>query len=357
MKNILIVNEVCSDNIGDHAINEGIRKALHELSRCSVSVGFDAEKKHVKPKSLQEKNKSGLISRIRHYILWKNQPVKYFRWYINNIRRIKKTLSGDYERIIIGGGQLVQSGGTFPIAMYLWVRIAKKNNIPVYIVGVGCAEKFSTLDIWLYKKAFAKSHAIFVREKKSIEKLEVFFAVKSNYIPDLAYALYEAKGSQDFAKKNHVIVGATAFYVHKKNITETGCVKEESFERYVQYWEEIIDREVQAGNLVILVSTTVEDAELNKYLYHRVDYINKDSCIELVEMVPELSVYLDYLKRAKRVYSGRMHSLILGHLNHCELAPALLSKKIEYYMQEYSVLDALVLQKKVNETIAMDILK
>ncbi|WP_146158902.1 polysaccharide pyruvyl transferase family protein, partial [Serratia sp. Nf2] len=296
MKNILIVNEVCSDNIGDHAINEGVRKTLHELSRCSVSVGFDAEKKHVNPKPLQEKNKSGLISRVRHYFLWRNQPVKYFRWYINNIRRIKKTLSDNYERVIIGGGQLVQSGGTFPIAMYLWVRIAEKNNIPVYIVGVGCAEKFSKLDIWLYKKAFAKSHAIFVREKKSIEKLEVFFAVKPNYIPDLAYALYEVKSSQDLAQKNYVIVGATAFYVHKKNITETGCAKEESFERYVKYWEGIIDKEVQAGNRVVLVSTTVEDAELNKYLYHHVDYNNKNSCIELVETVPELSVYLDYLK-------------------------------------------------------------
>lgn len=45
MKKLIIVNEVCSDNIGDHAINLGVLKILDEYNFKGISYGFDAEKK------------------------------------------------------------------------------------------------------------------------------------------------------------------------------------------------------------------------------------------------------------------------------------------------------------------------
>ena len=356
MEKILIINEVCSDNIGDHAINEGITKVISEAGKFAVSVGFDAEKKHVKPRPIQKNTKLSFVKKVRHYLLWKNQFVKYSRWYINNIKRIRKTLSEEYSSMIVGGGQLIQSGGTFPVAMYIWSREAKKKNVPMYIVGVGCAEKFTNLDKFLYKKAFSYSEGFYVRERKSIEKIEDFFSVKPGYIPDLAYALYDDASLASLDKKSYSIVGATAYYVHKKNIDETGAGEGESFENYISYWEDIIKKEIQGGNRVMLVSTTVEDADLNKYIYNNIVCNENKDYIILVEDVPNLSAYLEYLKGANRVYSGRMHSLILGHVNHCQLSPVVLSKKIEYYMQEYSTLSAIDLKTKVFETVQAKLL-
>lgn len=357
MQKILIVNEVCSDNIGDHAINEGIRKVVSDAGYIAESIGFDAGKKNVKSQPVKKNTKVSFIRRVRHYIFWKNQFVKYTRWYINNIKRIRNVFVDNYGAMIVGGGQLIQSGGTFPIAMYIWSREAKKNKIPFYIVGVGCAEKFTKIDKWLYKKAFSYSSGFFVREKKSIEKIESFFSVKPGYIPDLAYALYDEHSTIEIKKKNISIIGATAYYVHKKNIDEINAVDEGDFESYVSYWINIIEKEIQTGNVVQLVSTTVEDADLNKFIYDKIICDENKNYINLIENVPSLNEYLNHLKDAKVVYSGRMHTLILGHINNCQLSPAILSKKIEYYMHEYSSLSAMDLKRKVYETVQVNLLQ
>lgn len=56
MQKILIVNEVCSDNIGDHAINEGIRKVVSDAGYIAESIGFDAGKKKCQIPACEKKH-------------------------------------------------------------------------------------------------------------------------------------------------------------------------------------------------------------------------------------------------------------------------------------------------------------
>jgi exopolysaccharide biosynthesis predicted pyruvyltransferase EpsI len=58
MKKLIVVNEVCSDNIGDHAINLGVLKILNEYNMQGISYGFDAEKKNVEFTSGNKKKES-----------------------------------------------------------------------------------------------------------------------------------------------------------------------------------------------------------------------------------------------------------------------------------------------------------
>ncbi|VTQ53639.1 Exopolysaccharide biosynthesis protein [Campylobacter jejuni] len=341
MKNILIVNESCSDNIGDHAINFGAKKLVEQCGFIAVNYGFDADKKNERPVIIKNETRiSSVKGKIRKVLISNNQILKYFVWAIRNVSRIKRITNGSFHAVIIGGGQLVQTGGTFPIAMYLWIFFCSYRNIPVYILGVGCAERFSAIDKWLFRKSFARTKGIYVRDNASVEKLKLFFNVKANYIPDLAYALYD--GSKNH-KENITVIGATAYYVYLKNLKEIAQPITTTLDDYIQLWVNKVIAEVEGGNKVLLASTTIQDAVLNKLVFEQV--LSKkyngigNNEVEILFDVPTTFEYIEILKKSKKISSGRMHSLILGHISGCELEPYNINKKIELYMDEYSTKD------------------
>ncbi|WP_265326105.1 polysaccharide pyruvyl transferase family protein [Klebsiella pneumoniae] len=86
---------------------------------------------------------------------------------------------------------MIQSGGTFAIAMYTWTLFSKLRNVDIYIIGVGCAEHFDRIDRFLFKRSLSRAKDILVREKSSISKIKDFFDCDVRYIPDLAYALFK----------------------------------------------------------------------------------------------------------------------------------------------------------------------
>ncbi|MCS3409376.1 polysaccharide pyruvyl transferase family protein [Serratia sp. AKBS12] len=351
MKTIITINEVCSDNIGDHAINEGLKKLITASGYSVESYGFDAEKKIAVPKVTNEKLTAKVFLRkAKNLFLNRIQFLKYARWYLHNKKRIESTSCRDAEIMMIGGGQLIQSGGTFPIAMYTWAKYAKKNNKKYVILGVGCAEKFSWLDSVLYKYALKHANGVYVREKRSIDKLKRFFDFTPSYIPDLAFSLYE---KESYPEKGSVIIGATAYYVYSKNVKETGQSEFKTQQEYIEDWRQVVEDEIKkAGKKVVLASTTVEDAELNKLIYKEVLKNNSEENIELCEKVPALNIYLDYLRVSSKVYSGRMHSLILGKILGNDLEPWLISKKIEYFMDEYGNRHVEEINKELKDVFA-----
>ncbi|WP_346827610.1 polysaccharide pyruvyl transferase family protein [Serratia inhibens] len=334
MKTVLIINEICSDNIGDHAINEGLTELVNKTGFAAKSYGFDAEKKTAIPNVKNEKlTPKVFLRKAKNFLFNRVQILKYLRWYLQNQKRIKSATQSDAALMMIGGGQLIQSGGTFPIAMYTWAKYSKMAKKPYVILGVGCAEKFTYLDKLLYKYALGHADGVYVREKRSINKLKNFFNITPDYIPDLAFALY---GKKEAVNKSSVIIGATAYYVYLKNVKELQQTNFKSQEEYVSDWREVVEKEIASSeNKIVLVSTTVEDAELNKLIYREVMHKNPGANVELCEAVPALPVYLDYLNASHKVYSGRMHSLILGKILANDLEPWLISKKIEYFMDEY----------------------
>ncbi|HDT0788465.1 TPA: polysaccharide pyruvyl transferase family protein [Klebsiella aerogenes] len=337
-KKVLIINENCSDNIGDHAINEGVKKLVLDNGFEPISVGFDAEFKKVTPKKINvDINWRAKVRELKYRYISSNPVIKYTRWILNNNKRMSQLNFNDFEFVIIGGGQLIQSGGTFPIALYQWVKKIKKHRIPVYVLGVGCAEKFSYLDRFLIKIALSDTAAVYVREQQSIKKVNDFFDIKASYIPDLAYCLYPAKlNHKKIISEKYVMVGSTSYYVYTKNMKELGDENYKTLSDYISMWQDIIENEIISGEKVILLSTTKDDAFLNEYIYHSERIKPYSDSILLVKDIPDLDEYLNHMSNIKKIYSGRMHSLILGHIFNCELKAVRLNKKIDYYMDEYS---------------------
>ncbi|MDM6717868.1 polysaccharide pyruvyl transferase family protein, partial [Klebsiella michiganensis] len=319
MKKVLAINECCSDNIGDHAINYGLQRLIKANAYEAQSVGFDAGIKHEKPQKIAtDYVHLSFRARFKKKYLSGRQSLKYSLWLIKNLLRVRSTVKTEHQAAIIGGGQLIQSGGTFPIAMFVWTYYCKKKKLPIYIAGVGCAEKFSKLDIWLYKASFKRATKIYVRDVSSRDKLKNIFTTESELIPDLAYALYE-EGAFDADKKERTLIGCTSYYVYEKNIKELSRNDGLTNSEYISKWQNIVLTELNNGKEIILASTTVQDAVLNKLVYKKLAELGYSSNIELIENIPSTYEYLALLTNVSKVISGRMHSLILGHISGCKI--------------------------------------
>lgn len=335
MSRFLIINESCSDNIGDHAINYGLQKLISNNDESFLSVGFDAKEKNEKGKEIVSKHGvKFLLKKIKKYISKKNQWAKYLLWIFKNLNRVRVAAKKEkYKGAFIGGGQLIQSGGTFPIAMFLWTYFLSKNNINIILIGVGCAEKFSKLDCYLYKKAFQRIHKIYARDNHSIQNIRNFFEVESEFIPDLAYALYQ---NYDKTVSNITIVGVTAYYVYLKSADELRNIKYLSVDEYVADWLDKVIYEIERGKHICFASTTVQDCVLSNHVYEILCKKGYQKSISIIRGVPDLNEYINILRNANEIISGRMHSLILGHLSKCEIQSTGVNTKVQHYMSEYS---------------------
>ncbi|STU92577.1 Uncharacterised protein [Klebsiella pneumoniae subsp. ozaenae] len=70
-------------------------------------------------------------------------------------------------------------------------------------------------------------------------------------------------------KDNLAIIGCTAYYVYMKNINELGLKDIMTFEQYINAWISIILEECNEHR-VLLLSTTVEDAEFSRIVYNQI---------------------------------------------------------------------------------------
>lgn len=330
----LLVNENGSDNIGDHAINDGLRSLLNGKGYSYHSVPFATRK----ISKVDSRHEISLFSRLKRIVL-SVKPLFHLLWLLRNKASIKSGLSGEYSGVIIGGGQLVLSGFSFPIAMYAWVKYAKENNLPVYVVGIGCGEDFLLSEINLYKKAFKKCDKIFVRNKASIVRLKEKFGVESMFCPDLAFGLEPLahEGRLDGVDKlSGIVVGMTDHSVYKRYKHEVSGISYTNYDVYLNEWcNRLIKLLKDSDEPVYLASTTYKDAECNRDL-HRLLIERINNRVVLIDGVKNLTDYRKTLSGARLVFSGRMHSLILGKVEGCEIEPWIISGKIAGYLDTYN---------------------
>lgn len=195
MKNFLVINEGCSDNIGDQIINSSMSYLLKE----SNATFLDFTKSASAPTKIQTNFKKNYKSKLKRE-LRRLIPIK-IRWILENITRVKDAANKKYDVVIIGGGQLIISNATFPISMFLWIFYLKLYKQKVIIFGVGSGEKFSLINKYLYKKSLQKVDGIYIRDKKSQEILNNTYKVKTRFVYDVAFMYDKILISDNYKKK------------------------------------------------------------------------------------------------------------------------------------------------------------
>jgi polysaccharide pyruvyl transferase WcaK-like protein len=357
VKKVLIVNEGLSNNLGDQAIRVALEEALGERG-YDVSFGFYSNPKLQSVSEAIESDSSGKsrFARLKRFpLLVKfNTYLNIFRWYFRNRKHIADIVQNEqYNVIIIGGGQLINSApqrpfNIFALAIFLWTSLAKKySKARLCILGVGVAGEFHKLEKFFYRRALKKCDKILVRDNFSAQSLKSNFSIVSEVYPDLAF--YLAGKSKISSGRKFIGLGIYNYAEYKTKFES----RDVAYEAYYKTWEDLVIPYFQEGLDVKLFATTkgdhAETVRFQGYLQSK-GYANV--VVADISSLTDLDKFLD---DCKVVISGRMHALILS-LNHlCSVHPFLVNKKLEVFAREYleGAVDVLALKRGVEDSLSI----
>ena len=320
MKNVLIVNQGLSSNIGDKAIMNSL-KQYFESKQFDVSVmGFTQFVETAVDEDGWQTYKQTRRIDLPNILKWN---IKGKKRLLSELKKIDRC----YDYVVIGGGQLIKTDCYFPYAMIEWAKKASVCSNAKYLIGVGADNSFTIPEISNYKCALKMFDGIVVRDINSKNVLHKIFDVDSDDMPDVAFLLrYYFSGRRP--KSNASIVmpydyNTYKYHFHNKKNRET----------YTRMWIDIIKAELEKNRDVKLMYTTIEDKQECYFIFDQMKYIDKDR-IEIVS-ASSLSDFIQKMSEAIEIYAGRMHALILGMIAGSKVNPIIVSNKIANFEKEY----------------------
>lgn len=328
---ILLINRGWSDNLGDQAIKYTLEELLKSYN---YEVDFSDFTQYKKNQDLNYKNKSKEIScrekKMFRKVISCIIPVSTLRrisWIVKNYK-IFKACFKEYDLVVIGGGQLLNSNYVFPLAMFLWVNLFELfNDSKIIIFGVGAVRNYNRFDKFLYSNALKKVDKIYMRDYESIKILSEVFNQNASYVPDVAFCINKLKSEEIVNKRNEVLIGLTDYNRYKKYYNDKGR------DEYYLEWEKIILHYVDKKYNVKFFYTTVGD--LTEAINMQKTILNKyKTYIDIIE-VNNLDELINAISHAAVVVSPRMHALIIAYVYGCDVIPFIMSDKIKVFKEQY----------------------
>jgi len=328
-KKILTINEMLSDNIGDQAIADAMRKF------CQVDQGIqvDSEDFSFKKVPCQDKSNNSLKKNNRTWKAYFPNIFKRAFFLFKNVKNAKLIASLKYDLAIIGGGQLILGKGTFPYSLFLYTYFLKRQGTKIKIVSAGVGESFTALEKYLIRKSLNSVDSIYLRDERSIENLKKEFNQESQFLPDIAYFLLLVPKVDDVNSNcTRSLICPVEYSVYKRYSMEMNNA-ELSYEQYKDLWVNLIRERLQVFDEICISATTIKDFEFSCELKELFNYqeqkkITFRSCQSHQE-------FISLAKESAEVQSGRMHALILCHNLGLKILPFEISKKLQAYKQEY----------------------
>jgi polysaccharide pyruvyl transferase WcaK-like protein len=325
--NILVVSEGGEANLGDTAILYSIINLLKDkditVDCWNYSKVYTIINKQLLTKKIKSGNHKNIKSSFEVLNLLKKLIPNKVKWYLKNFKKFDNIKN--CHSAIIGGGQLI-NGGNFTYSLYYWSEYFQKNNIPYYIMHVGCGSNISKNDFIDIKWAFEKSSGVYVRDKDSQEKVKLLGYDSCKLIPDVAFSI------SDFVKLN-INDNIISIFIASYNDVIIN-LSEIYFKNIEQYFDYIINL-IPNIEKNITIRITYSDIEqdyidaFNFFSYIRIK-LNVHSKIIFSE-VDSLNDMLKIIASSKIIISSRLHPLIIGKSYDKKLIPVIISTKLKSF--------------------------
>lgn len=331
--NILLINEGLSDNFGDQAIKASMEQLIAD---CGYNCSFQD--------LTREKTRYSYHYDIKAVVKEKNfiTPFKSFLfkciWLSKNIKRVYLASRKDYQAVIIGGGQLLLPNGIFPLALFFWVFFLKrKNKNKIFMFSIGTQGKYSKIQKYLISLTLKNIKTIYVRDARSHKILADIFNKESLLTYDSAFSY---RPEVELSSENYydLQIGIVDYnvYLLYSDVNLPILSREEYYEEWLK-----ADNIGTDHRKISLIYSTVEDRheslQFQEYLSQRlnlkVDLLENNSSDE----------FIYNLSKAKKVFSGRMHTLILSLVLKKQVKLYPISEKLEQLVpiinEKYSMSD------------------
>lgn len=257
---------------------------------------------------------------------------------MRHFRQAKQLMQHLDGLIIAGGGQFDDEfGGPLghPYALYKWVRQARKKRVPAFFAGVGVCEVNHSLTKWFLKHTIEKANRVSLRDKGSSEILRRL-GIRDELIscPDLSFGLPVG----DRVKCGHTTPGlplhiglSPIAYGMPGNWPTENLV---SFDRYWNEFKSLGVRLLQAGHRITLFATDDADVGLIKELHEYL--LNEVSERVRLRILPALTLpgLLTVLPTFDAVIAGRLHGVILSHINGIPALGISYHRKVQAHMAD-----------------------
>lgn len=310
MLKVLALNQYNSDNIGDKLIGETISGYLNSEG-MDVTIGGYAQ---MTPQIIAPSEKGAdLIGKCKR---WCPPRLKYMLLYKKRIRdEAEKCRVADMDAIVIGGGQLIKQGGVFPYCFRDWADYAIKYDIPLFIYGVGVDDNIGRKESFLYKKGFEYAEAISCRDEQSAHNLRKITDRSTAVWPDVVFSIGAIPGL--FNGDNLVVMPYDYSRAHSHFNTLSSREK---------YYHDMLSKiKSEKYKELLLSSTTSSDLD-ECYRFGR--FLEKKSVAYRIVLVQNFQELVELYVSAAKIYSGRMHALMIGLLCGIEVEPIEISGKI-----------------------------
>ena len=329
MRKLLLINAGGAGNFGDEAIKCTLERLLKEAN-CDVDWASFLGRGKVKGVSVRRRKR--VSKDWCKTIVRKAVPVE-LRWLLRTWTTFLKYFrSNEYDLVLIGGGQLIQSNSAFGLAMFIWVYLFKKlHKKRVILIGVGTAERFTPFDRYLFSKSLKLVDGIYVRDRDSLCVLKNVFGVSSKLVPDFAFYISKMYKYLPHKEKRALFCPTSyEFYRRKRDNPDIGPDENE----YLQYWEDQMLGYLNDNYRVKLFCTSrQQDLRITEKI-KQVLYDKHGIDVEILD-INTLEEMTREIAKSQVVVSARMHALIIGYCYRCKVVPFRTSEKIEAFEKEY----------------------
>lgn len=318
-KNILLINQGHTDNIGDIAINNTIKNFFENLNYDVCSVPYWDEHE-----IFRKYNKIYKIIRKFDFIM-----DFFMRKYIR-----KKIKNKKIDAVIIGGGDLMSAHRGFNCALYNWTKYLFDKNIKIFITGISTNNDITKKERKRYEKALKKCDFVSVRDEFSLNLIKNNYDIDCNYYPDVVFAYNKImninyKHGKKNNKDNIVMIAPIKFNEGLKYYLNTKDEKE-----YFNYLYNKAINIISKDDIILITSTVKNDenTSMNFYNYLSERINNK----VIFEKYIDFENYIHILEKTNLIISARMHAMILGLIYGCDKIVAIEhNKKMQIFSREY----------------------
>lgn len=322
MAKILLLNQGNTYNYGDVAIKD------------TIVCFFENQKNKVLFSSFwDEKEVYGNIMKFKLIYKIINHSLILTDFF--NFLHIKKTVkNNDFDCVVIGGGELLCGHSGFNSSLYIWTKIMKKINKPIYILGVSGDLKMSKKKLKRNRYSLSNCNELLVRDNYTKEICDNYYKVTSNQYPDVVFSYNKVKGvSEGVYDKDNTML----FVPIELNDRVKKGLNINTEQEYLQYCLSLISEHSVGSEKIIITTTTKDDINISNKIYN---YLKENSKLS-VELIgySNLENYVKLVRKSNTIISGRMHAMILGLLYNNKVIAIPFKEKLIGFKNEYGNLN------------------
>tara|TARA_Y100001960_G_scaffold329969_1_gene422735 strand:+ start:12872 stop:14047 length:1176 start_codon:yes stop_codon:yes gene_type:complete len=315
-KKVVVAAVPYSDNLGDGVISDNITGAILrnydvDVEVCDISYREKVSVLKSKEDKLSIFMKLPLL--VRQLVVVSFFSLKYFRqgrsYYDGKLNSVKC--------IFIGGGQLIcDVDANFPLKLFFLVKEAEKRGIPVSIISVGVANKWSWLGRKLMSRVVCSPMVKLISVRDSLSRkhlLEQFNVVSVELLPDPALLSSILSKYDDFDAGSSVEpkVGIGVADIEGLNYS-SDIVNSGELNCSELFVDIILAANRQGYSVELFTNGAIEDEHyLNETLIPILDSHNLNYLVAPKSNTPEQLVRV--IKRYSLVAAYRLHANIIAH--------------------------------------------